>query len=220
MKHVVKGAAPQAFDDWKALATDNWTPSYTDLQNPEKAVLHAALLVEQGHVCCYCGRRIALIDSHIEHFRPQEARPDLALDYENLLASCVRSPCIPLHCGHAKSNTFDETSYIAPLEAGCEYRFEYTPEGKIKSTDPTDAPAEYMLSLLELGIKSLNNRRKNVITSVFSDDFLASATHTELQSLRDAYRRRDEQGRLDNLGHVLARYAEQLLADMPPDTQP
>lgn len=81
MKSITKGTEPSAFLAWKAKASDDWQPSYSILQKPEKQILHAALLAEQGGVCCYCGRSIALADSHIEHFRPQEARGDLALAY-------------------------------------------------------------------------------------------------------------------------------------------
>jgi hypothetical protein len=81
MKHTVKGVAPTEFEDWKQ---GDWTPGYADLQKPEKEQLLAALLCEQGGVCCYCWRSISQADSHIEHFRPRESRPDLALDYANL----------------------------------------------------------------------------------------------------------------------------------------
>jgi hypothetical protein len=77
MKHVTKGAAPQEFETWKALANADWQPTYDNLCNPEKRVLHESLLREQGWVCCYCGQAVALHDSHVEHFRPQERRGDL-----------------------------------------------------------------------------------------------------------------------------------------------
>lgn len=79
MKGVSKIVEPAAFADWKAKANDEWQPSYDILQNPEKQILHESLLAEQGWVCCYCGRHISRLDSHIEHFRPQESREDLAL---------------------------------------------------------------------------------------------------------------------------------------------
>ena len=99
MRHIEKGEPPESFCAWTMLANDNWSPSFENLQNPEKAALHGALLAEQGGVCCYCGGRIDASRSHIEHFRPQEIYPHLALDYTNLHASCIRetSPGIPLH---------------------------------------------------------------------------------------------------------------------------
>lgn len=73
MKYVGKGQAPPAFELWKVQGDEGWAPAYGDLQQPEKGELHAALLKEQGWVCCYCGRRVHKVDSHIEHYRPQKA---------------------------------------------------------------------------------------------------------------------------------------------------
>lgn len=216
MKQVTKGTAPQAFEEWKALENADWQPAYENLRNPEKHALHEALLAEQGWVCCYCGRTVELNDSHIEHFRPQERRTDLALDYRNLHASCLRetSPGLPLHCGHAKGSNFDEARHISPLEPDCEARFIYTLDGRILPADAADVRATYMIDLLKLDVASLRNRRREV-GRVFDPAFLATATDDELRALRDVYRRRDGQGRLTGFGHVLARFAEQRLADAP-----
>jgi hypothetical protein len=48
MKRIVKGAPPPSFEVWKGLASENWSPTYGDLQNPQKRELHRALLEEQG----------------------------------------------------------------------------------------------------------------------------------------------------------------------------
>ena len=222
MKHVDKGAAPQSLEDWKALSTATGVPpKYSQLRNPEKAALHTALLDEQGHVCCYCGQSIEQSTSHIEHFRPQAARPDLALDYDNLLASCIREmkPGTPLHCGHAKGNGFDEALHLSPLESAIEGRFQYTLDGQIQPTDPADAAAVHMRHLLKLDIALLNESRADAIERVFTLDVLTTVTRAELEVLIGGYRRRDDQGRFEHLGHVLARFAEQRLADIPSPSQ-
>lgn len=218
MKRVIKGEEPQNFIDWKNKASDEWQPSYAVLQNPEKRVLHRALLAEQGHVCCYCGRSISLADSHIEHFRPQETREDLALKYVNLHASCIREtePGAPLHCGHAKGHDFDESRAISPLDADCEQRFMYSARnGAVYPSDKGDAGALYMAGLLKLDIRFLRDRRAEALSNVFDDEFVTSASKDELIRLAHAYRQPDTQGRLTGFGHVLSRYAEQLLAQMP-----
>lgn len=218
MKHVMKGASAPKFEAWKALANPDWTPVYDDLQNPEKRALHESLLTEQGWVCCYCGREIALHDSHIEHFRPQEHYPDLALSHENLHASCIREtrPGTPLHCGHAKGAGFDEALHISPLDPECEARFLYTLDGRIIASGAADAQAGYMVELLQLDIPFLRNRREEEVNRVFDPEFLATVTADELRLLRDAFRRRDEAGRAQSFGHVLARFAEQRLLDAAP----
>lgn len=213
MRYFAKGPSPAGFEAWKSLANDDWQPTYGDLQNPQKRELQQTLLDEQGHVCCYCGRGISLTDSHIEHFRPQELRDDLALSYENVFTSCIRetSPGASLHCGHAKGNDFDEALHISPLDPGCESRFTYTLTGSILPTDTADEQVIYMSNLLQMDIVFLRNRRLDALTTTFDDTFIESATDEELETLAKAFRQRDADGHLESFGHVLARYAEQLL---------
>lgn len=47
------------------------------------------MLQDQGFICCYCGCEIKN-DGHtkIEHIKCQERHEDLALCFENMLASC------------------------------------------------------------------------------------------------------------------------------------
>lgn len=213
MKYIRKSVEPQDFVHWKAKAGKDWQPSYGTLQNPQKRMLQQALLSEQGWVCCYCGRSVSLEDSHIEHFRPQQTRADLALDYANLHASCIREtePGAPLHCGHAKSHDFDEARAISPLDTGCEQRFLYALDGAIYPADKCDLSAAYMAGLLKLDVPFLRARRAEALRSVFDEAFLSSASAEELAQLAQAYRQPDVNGRMTGFGHVLSRYAEQLL---------
>ena len=213
MKHVVKAKSPAGFEAWKSAINDDWSPDYSSLRNPEKKALHQALLDEQGGVCCYCGRAISLEDSHIEHFRPQELREDLALDYTNLFASCIREtkPGSPLHCGHAKGNLFDEACHISPLDENCERRFLYALNGAISPADLADDAAKFMSQLLRLDIAFLRNRRAEVLASVFDPEFLATASDDELRQLATAFNKPDVDGRLEGFAHVLSGYVKQLL---------
>lgn len=211
MRHIKKNVAPGIFRKWMELESEEWQPSYVNLQNPEKLALHESLLTEQNWTCCYCGQSIELANSHIEHFRPQESRRDLALDYENLLASCGRvfEKTTPSHCGNAKSNQFDEQLHISPLEQACESRFIYTLNGQICATDPNDLKAGYMTGLLDLDIPFLRNRREEAVKRVFDEEFLASATNEILVDLIRGFRSSDPDGKIDDLAHVIARFAEQ-----------
>jgi uncharacterized protein (TIGR02646 family) len=192
----------------------------TASKKPEKPTLHLALLQEQGWTCCYCGRAITADDSHIEHFRPQHAYPELALDYGNLHASCLRakSPGMPLHCGHGKDDAFDEEKQVSPLAVETEARFLYTLNGQIEAANPDDDAAQYMVDLLCLDIPSLKNRRGAALSQVFDDEFLSSATDEELRTLRDRFRQPDAEGKIADWGHVLARYAEQQMSPAAPQT--
>ena len=215
MKHVSKGQSPAEFEEWKASANADWQPTYASLQNPQKHALHRSLLAEQGWVCCYCGRRIGQADSHMEHFRPQEAHPGLALSYDNLHASCLRDtrPGLPLHCGHAKGGRFDADLHLSPLDPGCEDRFVYTLLGEIGPRELGDPRADYMVDLLKLDIPFLRNRRQEVLREVFDAEFLGSATQEDLRRLRDGFRTFDVDGQAPDFGHVLACFAQQRLND-------
>ncbi|MGN4155111.1 retron system putative HNH endonuclease [Burkholderia gladioli] len=230
MKYVTKRALPAEFEAWKAGGTDDWQPTYANLQRPEKQVLHYALLAEQGWVCCYCGGAVTETDSHIEHFRPQRDFPALQLDYANLHASCMgtsrhvfpddegaatlnraaKRP--PTFCGDAKRNNFDEALHISPVDPNCESRFIYTSAGEILPADRGDESAKYMLKILALGLPHLSAAREEVL-KVFDPTFLDTVTAEELVRLRDAYRTRNVDGKLQTFGHVAARYAEQCLGD-------
>lgn len=212
MRYVAKNKEPDSLKAWKKLANDDWKPSYPDLKNPEKKDLHEALIAEQGDTCCYCGRRISRADSHIEHFAPQADTPEQALEYENLLASCIRerSRKLPLHCGHAKDEELDESLCISPLDPACEERFKYALDGAIMPTDSADKKADYMIGLLKLGIASLRDRRQAALEGMFDDAFLKSATAAELEAIRAIHQARNSAGQFEDFAHVIARFAEQL----------
>lgn len=212
MKRVLKGTEPASFTDWKSSANDEWVPTYPVLQNPQKRELHAALLEEQGSLCCYCGREIEPATSHIEHFRPQEHFEALALDYENLFASCLREtmPGNPLHCGHRKGNWFEEALHISPMDEQCELRFRYLQNGGILPADSEDLPAAKMIEVLALDIAYLNNRRRDTIRRLFDDEFIASASNEDLERLVTVIRAANASDQKP-FDHIIARYAEQLL---------
>lgn len=211
MKRVIKGTEPASFIEWKALANEEWSPCYSILRNPEKQVLHQSLLREQGFVCCYCGNKIDLDTSHIEHFRPQNSFGHLDLEYTNLHASCqgeTEEPK-PAHCGHSKGNRFSEAAYVSPLDEDCESQFRYTLIGQIESAN-ANRPAMNMIDILSLDISFLNNRRKEKLEGIFDDDFLADFSLEELEAIIQRYRH-PRDGQYDAFDHVVTRYAEQLL---------
>lgn len=120
---------------------------------------------EQGYICCYCERRLTDDDSHIEHFKPQ-SNPDVdGLDYTNMFCSCQNQlkPGEPRHCGNLKENWFDVNLLISPLDHGCEGRFIYTGDGKIKPSTESDVAAAKTIEKLGLSIPKLNDMRRNAI---------------------------------------------------------
>ncbi len=213
MRGINKAAEPQSFITWKALANEDWKPSYNILANPQKRDLLGALLAEQFFRCCYCGSSINDNSSHIEHFRPQEGYALLELDYRNLHASCLRDldPSAPLRCGHAKGSWFDEDCHVCPQEAGCEERFSYLVNGKIFASDDEDLAAKKMIEVLQLDINFLKNAREDVLSGVFDEHFINTATNDELIEIVNNWSTPNNFGIQSNMCHVVVRFALSLL---------
>jgi uncharacterized protein (TIGR02646 family) len=177
MKQIKKGEEPQAFTAWKALANDDWQPSYKDLRNPEKAIVKTALMEEQGYICCYCEQELVATDSHIEHLLPQDSYPDKALDFSNMLCSCQDQikKGEPRHCGNLKG---DDELEISPLDEDCESYFKYTYDGYI---EPINEKAQTTIKKLGLDIAKLNAQRREAIEP-FIDGLLTEEELTEFVS--------------------------------------
>lgn len=215
MRHVRKQAEPASFIAWKASGNAEWKPSYDNLRNPEKRALHHALLAEQGHTCCYCGRSTNEENSHIEHFKPQEAYEHDALDYGNLHASCLRTlgPGDPLHCGHGKGSEFNPGQVISPLDPTCESRFLYVGQsGAITAKDPGDDSAAHMVTLLKLDIPYLRELRSQVLQGYFPEEILAKATDAQLQVLIADADLPDISGNQKSFAHVIRAYGNEQVA--------
>lgn len=165
MKYIDKRNEPPEMLVWKAQACDDWRPTWAGLANPERTKLREALLAEQGYICCYCQSRIKdNTDSHIEHFKPRSAFPAEQLNYYNLLASCANRQ----HCESKKTDWYDPTSMISPLESDCEAQFSYTSRGMIRASETAARKnaAEAMISKLKLNCDSLTRRRRDAIDGI------------------------------------------------------
>ena len=159
MRFIVKGNEPASFTEWKALANENWQPTFDLLANPVKRDLCDALKREQGFICCYCERELSAKDYHIEHLNPQSVHDGDDLDYQNLLCSCLNKTAkgAPLHCGKAKD---DNRLPIHPLMENCQQYFIFEGNGKITSDDDQ---AKETIQLLKLDLGKLNDLRKGVL---------------------------------------------------------
>lgn len=190
MKHIIKRDEPPEFTSWKALANEEWQPSYRELGGKEKQAVKKALMEEQGYICCYCERRLVDTDSHIEHFRPQSDINCDPLDFSNMLCSCQRElhRGKPRHCGNLKKDWFDEALLISPFDPDCEKCFIFTEDGHIyPSGYRTEAASETILHL-GLDIPKIVALRKSVI-EVFLDENL---TREELHDFVVSYLKEGE----------------------------
>lgn len=189
---------PAEVTAWKALANDDWQPSYGNLMGLERRAMRQALLTEQGHVCCYCNRRIMespsvdnIAEFHIEHFRPQHAFEHLELEYQNLHASCFKNdnPNGRRHCGPAKGDWFDEELTLSPLNDHRD-RLRYGHNGEV--LESTDSAVTAMVKKLNLNDKMLVSEREAQIAGILSADLMRQATQEELVYLYQAYQQLQE----------------------------
>ena len=173
MKHIIKYQDTPEFDAWKALANEDWQPTYEDdLSGTEKKEVKESLMKEQGYICCYCERRLTDDDSHIEHFNPQSNKDVDPLDYSNMLCSCQNQleQGEPRHCGILKDNWFDDRCLVSPLEPGCERHFAYLVNGKILPARESDGAAKMTIEKLGLDINKLNALRKKAIEPFLDEE--------------------------------------------------
>jgi uncharacterized protein (TIGR02646 family) len=189
MKHIIKGAEPEEFTNWKNQANENWTPTFENLSGTEKRAVFEALQKEQGYICCYCECELKDDHFHIEHHKPQHPK-DIQekidpLDYSNMLCSCQRNikKGVLRHCGNSKDQWFDETQFISPLNPDCEKKFKFTLDGHIEPANSKDSAATMTLEKLNLKNDKLNSWRNAAI-----DPFLEeSLSEKELEDYVKGY---------------------------------
>lgn len=166
MRAIIKKQEPQEFTDWKDSGTENWQPSFKELFGDVKKAVYAALLKEQGHICCYCERELEGNDFHLEHLNPQAEKAGDALDFTNFLCSCLNTTekGAPLHCGKSKANSIISAH---PLQANCQSQFRFKGDGKIEGIDEM---SEETVKLLQLNIPKLNSLRKGALDAFLDED--------------------------------------------------
>ncbi len=169
MKFIQKIEEPEFFTKWKE-SPQRVTRTWNSLNNHQsgkriKNFLKQSLLKEQGFICCYCERRITETpeSSHIEHLKPKGLFPPLALDYKNLLCSCLPETNNEDICGHKKDNWFDEELFVSPLTSECEEKIVYSSSGELHGCD---VAAKTTIKKLGLNNYDLVRSRRHTIADL------------------------------------------------------
>ncbi len=152
---------PRVLEDWLALESADWSPSYPFPGDIRQAVVEA-LRKTQGGLCVYCKRRLDMRQPgksyHIEHFRPQTRHPELSTDFANLFLSGGQETCggnLSETCGTAKADCFNEARCIEPEYPDCTRRFRFLLNGDVVSSAEGDIAAKAMIDLLKLNHREL-----------------------------------------------------------------
>jgi len=176
-----------------------------------KLELRAALLREQGYICCFCNRMIdhkpereykkhelADLPEEIEHMRPVHMFPKNALDYDNLAVSCRGGR----GTGKETCNASKGASMLplTPFDASCEERIFFTEDGQIQGDDED---AEKTIEILNL--TAYDKDRAETIAGFiyafqdeeemengFSDTLISKG---EAEQIVNVLSQKDEQGR-------------------------
>ena len=164
MRQIIKTSPPNEFIEYCI------TPgvSFGGLTGDAKKALRKRLLENQGYICCYCGCRINN-DEHtkIEHIKCQKNYGALALDFNNLLASCNggendrSNNVIPKHQVHCDSKKGNNDLPISPLE-DIESLLFYFEDGTIKGRGDK---GKALIRILGLDTPFLTTQRRNAIES-------------------------------------------------------
>jgi len=175
MKYIKKGKEPATLKKYRET-TDNATyKGFGDTKN----LLKEALLKEQGHICAYCMQRISTKTNNlhkprieVEHYLSQKKRPDLDLNYQNMLGVCNGYLSVEkkesdsasteknAHCDKSKKELL--LKKLNPLDNGIERLITYDTDGTIIPVVKNKTVIQD-LNLLNLNDNNLKNFRRDAI---------------------------------------------------------
>lgn len=163
MKQITKLQEPNSLLQHRAQQFSN----FDNIPNTTKGVLKQNLLLEQGHICCYCMRRIPEQSSpymKVEHYKCQDHFQGLQLDYRNLLGACAGNEGQPKKLQTCDTKKGNENLTINPLNTNpsCETLFKFNSEGEMSSISDDEAVDEQINTILNLNMQSLKDARKEV----------------------------------------------------------
>ncbi|HEY8657867.1 MAG TPA: hypothetical protein VIL78_02460 [Hanamia sp.] len=171
MKQITKIQEPASLVQHRA----NQPAFYHNLPFAAMNDLRANLLFEQGHICCYCMKRIPekverdrtiSYEMKVEHFQCQDRFEQLQLTYSNLFGACTGNEGQPRRlqtCDTKKANldlSFNPTSTIS----NCETVIKYDADGEIY-TDSEEINRQ-LNEVLNLNMQTLKAGRREVYLEV------------------------------------------------------
>lgn len=191
MRYIQRGDEPIELTQFKAAANSDWTPTYAKLTRIEKEAIHKQMAREQGYLCGYCGIRIRDVegDCHIEHVEAQSKKSERALDYSNMLGSCMgrevkgETRRVPEHCGESRGN---RELRVTPFMQDCGEYFVFGSDGRIDATtDPAKhEAASDTIEKLQLDVKRLRQARAAAIDAALEGLDEVSAEEMKVEAER------------------------------------
>jgi uncharacterized protein (TIGR02646 family) len=192
MRTIDKGHEPQSLRLHRASGG-----TYGDFTQTDD--IRHALLDEQGHLCCYCMRRIVLRGMKIEHWASQSGNADETVSWNNLLGACMGGQgesAERQHCDTAKGFTSITVNPVV-RERRCEHLIRYRPDGEIASDDPEIH--KDLDQTLKLNHPWMKAARRGILDSAISRLTKVQGgywSRGDLEAELEKWKRRDEAGEL------------------------
>ncbi|SEW45997.1 TIGR02646 family protein [Chitinophaga sp. YR573] len=173
MKQVIKIAEPTSLLQHRAKKHSN----FDNIPLETKEELRQSLLSEQGHICCYCMKRIpekvekegrVSYDMKVEHFLCQDTHSELQLTYSNLHGACTGNEGKPkkLQTCDTKKANFELTVNPTSSRPNYEALFKYNPEGEISSINDNSEIDRQLNDILNLNMQTLKDGRSEIYIEV------------------------------------------------------
>ncbi|SHN45729.1 retron system putative HNH endonuclease [Chitinophaga sp. CF418] len=174
MKLITKSKEPNSLTKHRANRPG---ANFDNILLVDKNELRGSLLAEQGHICCYCMKRIVVNANNdgsssyqmkVEHYKCQENYPELQLIYTNLFGACMGNEGHPgkLQTCDTKKAYFDLTINPLSLSPNCESLFKYNAEGEISSVNNDNEINRQINEILNLNMQTLKDGRREVYLEV------------------------------------------------------
>ena len=119
MIRIIKDKAPEFWTNF--FRHNKNVRHYDDLEKSDngkevRQKIRFHMISQQKYICCYCCGIIDEDNSHNEHIKPRDKKPELSLEYDNMIVSCNSSG----QCGKAKDKFYSENDFISPLDEDVE----------------------------------------------------------------------------------------------------
>ena len=180
----------------RSLITYRRTPG-ADFKGLNKSDIKESLLKEQGHLCCYCMRRIQSTNMKVEHWKSQESYPELQLDYGNMLAACMGNEGTAPKGQTCDTRKADSALLYNPANPAhdVESRIAFTGTGRIFAPDD-DLFDEQLNEVLNLNEAHLVDNRSDVVEAVHEllDVKAGRRNKRQIQRLLHNVQARDKDG--------------------------
>lgn len=162
---VEKGPEPHALTVWREAGNVGW-----DVPGDVKDDIRHGLWAEQSGLCAFCCAKLPPnpLLQRIAHVEPCKRRPERALDYSNMVASCSSGvDKMPDGAMIPREKSCDESQGsreppIHPLQADCATKFAYLGNGAIRPAAGAVGSQE-TITILNLDCDRLRRGRMGAI---------------------------------------------------------